>query len=208
MSETRKPLLFGDPTPDIQAKAEADNTRQREFGSDPFYIPGYSELVKVNDIAAGVRTFSGQGLEETEKRKYYKRFGTSPRPLPLHFMPVRIRGADGKASTSADIQADQWKLQGYRPATKEDFEEGGIAAREGFEPPTAMSETADGHYQAWDTELWVVDGERHRLNERQKKADADWLENVEYDGGLPESLVESATRDDAGERLVTYNPNE
>lgn len=207
MSETRKPMLFGDPTPDIQRKAEADATRRSEFATDPFYIPGYSELVKANAIGSAVQTFSGQGIDESEKQDYYKRYGTSPRELPFHFMPVRVRGPGGGGSTQADIEADTWKNLGYRPVSAEDFEEGGKLAQAGFGKPTAMTETADGKFTSWDTELWVVDGERHRINEAQKQAEADWQEGLTMDPEIPDALASEPTREDAGQRPLQYDPN-
>jgi hypothetical protein len=89
---------------------------------------------------------------------------------------VRAVGADGGPSFNANVRLSEWQRLGYRPVTKDDFASAGLLGELGYKPPPASQLTPEGHYRNWDSELWVVDGDRYRQNESRKEEERRLLE--------------------------------
>ena len=163
---SNKPLRFGE-----EAAAD-DIPRQTAALGDPGYhidvnyIPGYTEHVMSNDMENAIQTDS-TGMSGKTKREYFKRFGVAPSPLPFHFVPVRVLNAANEP-LQGNQQLMNYQRLGYSPAKEADFREDGIFGRLGWKQPPAFVITADNRYRNWDTELWYVDGDRHRHNLRLK----------------------------------------
>jgi len=163
---SNKPLRFGE-----DAASDDIPRRTEELGSpgydlDVNYIPGYTEQVMSNDMEKAIQTDS-TGMSEKTKRHYYKRFGVEPKPLPFHFVPLRVLNTASEP-LEGNQQLMNYQRLGYRPAKEEDFREDGIFGRLGWKQPPAFTVTADGRYRNWDTEYWYVDGDRYRHNQRLK----------------------------------------
>lgn len=178
MSENndKRPVLFGDEqTASDRHTAqmmERDVAQNQKLGS---YIPGYTEQQMANDIAKGTEFASGgeiHGLGESDKRKYYERFGTEPEPLPFVFKPVRTTTASGEGENITISQnLQQFKRRGWRPAKAEDFEEGGKFARLGWGKPPGFQRQPDGTLRRWDTTLYYIEGETYRRLQSDKHVD-------------------------------------
>lgn len=176
---SKRPILWGNQTTDTEAVAGIEGTFLFEE-RDPSYVPGHGEIVMANDIAKG-------HLPEHEKRRYYERFGTGPKALPMDLAWVRVSGVDGNRSYNADISAADWRRKGYRPATLDDLK------KQGWEvPPTAHVE-ADGTIRREDVALWIVDGDRARaLEAYQARVNAEFhaIQAREAHDGTPISVAE------------------
>ena len=122
---------------------------------EPSYIPGYSELVQANDIAATDDHVWYEQHRETKhtKEHFYGVIGSNPKPLPVRFMWLRTQSVGGLHSADVANQLMEYERRKYRTARyPEDFEPHGF----GF-PPAAHKE-ADGTIRRDDVTLYVVDG--------------------------------------------------
>lgn len=172
-SDSKRPVVFGDETTasdrHTARMAERDVSQAQKLGS---YIPGYTEQVQANDIASGTEFASRgeiHGMDESEKRKYYERFGTEPQPLPYRLKPVRTSTADGEGENITISQNLQnFKRRGWRPAKAEDFAEDGKFGRLGWEKPPGFEAQPDGTLRRWDTTLFYIEGEQYRRLQEQK----------------------------------------
>lgn len=170
-----KPLHFGESDePDLARIAASSG--EAGYHIDANYIPGYTEQVMANDISKAVRTPEGGGFGEQTKQEYYRRFGCEPKPLPVHITWIRATGTDGGPSFNANTRQAEWTRLGYRPVTKDDFKPDGLLGKLGYKPPPAAQLTPDGHYRNWDSEAWVVDGDRYRQNQARKEQEKNILE--------------------------------
>lgn len=172
-SNDKRPVLFGDEETasdrHTARMSERDVSQSQKLGS---YIPGYTEQLQANDIAGGVQFASGgeiHGLDESDKRQYYERFGTEPRQLPYRFKPIRTTTPSGEGE-NVQISQNLWnfKRRGWRAAKKEDFEEGGKFHKLGWEMPPGFQVQPDGTLQRWDTTLFYIEGEKYRRLEAEK----------------------------------------
>lgn len=180
---SKKPILWGTATTDTEAVAGIEGTFLYEE-RDPSYVPGHGEIVMANDIAKG-------DLPESEKQKYYARFGASPQQLPADLCWVRTTGINGARSYTADVSAAEYRRLGYRPCKVEDLESLGWGI-----PPTAHVE-ADGTIRREDTALWIIDGARARaLEQYRARVNAEFhaVRGKNADDGTPIS-VKQETRE-------------
>ena len=184
---SNKPLRFGE-----EAASEDIPRRGAELGNpgyhiDVNYIPGYTELVCANDMEKAIQTDS-TGMSEKTKRVYYQRFGTEPKPLPFHFVPLRVLNTANEP-LQGNQQLMNYQRLGYRPVKEADFREDGIFGRLGWKQPPAFTITADGRYRNWDTEYWYVDGERYRHNLRQKEQED---RDLAFSNKVPDHFMSAA----------------
>jgi hypothetical protein len=158
---SEKPVLWGNNTTDSAQIHEEDNYAWEHF--TPGYTPGYSEVVKVNQLAQSTV------LTTAQKEKLYKELRARPRELPMRLKWVRVSGPDGGRSYNANVDLATWRRLGYRPCTIDVLTNAGMKV-----PPTAHVET-DGTIRREDVALWYVDAARARRNEiEQARINADF----------------------------------
>ena len=153
------------------SKTAAEQFQPDEFewqDNDSSYIPGYSEVIKANDINTSNR------LSDSEKEKYFKRFGTGPKKLPFQFVYLRMTNAAGGESHSAAVDRMVYRQAGYNICTKDDFEQlmeqyPEILKGTPWEAGSAILE-ADGTIRRLDSALFVVmtDNPRFRAWQRRR----------------------------------------
>lgn len=162
----KKPLILADEhTPD-ERFLESDTYVFEEHDSS--YIPGYSEVVKANDLSTSRR------MTSDEKDRYYERWGTGPRRLPIQFVWLRVSNAAGGASHSAAIDRMTYTQAGFTMCRKEDFESlmdqyPDLLRGRPWEEGSAVLE-ADGTIRRLDSALFVAltDDPRYKAWQRRR----------------------------------------
>lgn len=154
-----KPLLFADDVPAADKRAVELKYVREEF--DKFYIPGYSEVVKANDLSKNRAQIIDQAGQT--KQDYYQRWGTGPRDLPFEFVWVRVTDPAGRTTgTNIGIDRFHYTEKGYRPCTVQDFER----LKEKLPTldfPPAAEKAEDGTIRIQDSALFVVDTNDRRF---------------------------------------------
>lgn len=200
-----KPVILTDYDRQAMDDVEAliARNRQMEDDFDPYYIPGYTEVLKANEIKAADDFTWMERHRETHltKEKVLKTIGAEPRTLPVYFKPLRVQSADGAASSTVLSDMRPYAKWGYRPAIwPADFEQ------HGFGQPPGFVVRPDGTLHRDDLQLFVVDGraERARLEllarearERENMASFKSAEGVQF-AGTAEHYSET----------VNFNPEE
>lgn len=165
-----KPLLFTDTrTPEEKFDPSVIEN------ADTSAVPGYSNIVRANDIAkADDLTFREQhraalkpnGKQGLTKEDLYAQFGTGPKEIPIELSWERVVGPGGAHSYAADKQFAAAKAEGWEPITPDVLKEHGF----GF-PPTGHLES-DGLIHRNDTVLCYRSGKlgRRWAEYRQHKA--------------------------------------
>lgn len=173
----KRPVIFSDDQPDsldyVEEQVEANVRQTKRLSS---YIPGYTEQVEANDMAKGVQFGSGgeiHGLSESDKRSYYERFGTEPKPLPYVFNWLRVADHRGEQNMTVSQSLMNRRREGWTAAKKEDFLEGGKFAELGWGMPPAIDTVGpDGTLRRMDTALFYMKGDRYRRLEADKQSDS------------------------------------
>lgn len=168
----QKPVILPDYNTDTERAAIQTFNEQFFEQMDTSYIPGYTETVKANDIAA---TDDGTWYEQhkatgLKKEDVYKQIGANPRELPVRFMWLRVmdtNGIEGGAEVTKGLY--DYKRRGYRPAVEADLTGNGF----GF-PPAAYK--VGEAIRRDDLQLFVVDG---RAASAYDRALADYTRNLE-----------------------------
>lgn len=116
-----KPLLF----PEDYNTSKFD-PRSRT-ASDPSRIPGYSEIVKANDIDRAddleFRNAHKDSKDIKRKEDVYAKIGSKPSQLPVEFAWLRVNGPGGANSPTANAEVDSYMAdQGFIPCTKDRFD--------------------------------------------------------------------------------------
>lgn len=170
-----KPLVFPD---NRSASDRFDPANVR--GHDPSYIPGYSEIVQANDIAASdeLKFLNAHaGTRTKRKEDIYKLIGTGPQQLDVQFSWQRVVSPNGGNSYSASVQLMNAAQEGWRLATIEDLQNRGFGL-----PPTAHR---DGEMiRRLDTALYIRDGEVARKWERFRAEEAARAEGSSFPAHL------------------------
>lgn len=171
-----KPLLYSDERSD----AERFDPKRFRGSLDPSRVPGYSEIVRANDIDKADDLLFREQNNYT-KEEAFEIVGAEPQPLPVEFQWLRVSGPGGADSSTAAREIDNKKNQeGFRLATSEDLERHGY----GF-PPTAR-EAEDGSIRRGpDVALFIRSGEVARMWKRHKAEEAARAEGAQ----LPESFT-------------------
>lgn len=196
-NEAGKPAIFANYEAD---PVQAFDPRGYEI-DDASWIPGYSEIVRANEIAAADDHVWNTQHYETgiTKKQMYQVIGADPRPLPVVFRWLRVVGINGGNSPNADRDRRPFTDRGYRPVRKEDLEQWGI----GF-PPTAHVD-ASGMIRRDDVALFVVDGRREKSFrdwERQQIAEAEATsQRAGKDTGV--AITSEAER---GQEMISHRP--
>jgi len=174
-ADKNKPAIFANYVPDDE---QAIDPRGFEL-DDPSWIPGYSEIIQANEIAAAdplvwANQHAGTGIT---KEKMYQVIGATPRDVPVTFRWLRVTGPDGGNSYNADEDRAQYVERGYRAVRKQDLENWGLGL------PPAAHIGADGMIRRLDTALFVVDGKREKaFQEWQARMTAEAENRVERQG--------------------------
>ena len=189
----KKPLVLADDTP-VDQRFQAEQYTWEE--QDASYIPGYSEIVKANDIATSER------LSTEQKERYYQRWSTGPRRLPFEFVYLRMTNAAGGVSHSAAVDRMVYNQAGYTICKKDDF----LALKDRF--PEILLGTPwdngsatlepDGTIRRLDSALFVVmtDNPRYLAWQRRRAE-----ENTRAESGIaaPVGPGGYVTTEDAGQ---------
>lgn len=159
-------LILSDDTPAVEKMQPGEDYEWTDHDSS--YIPGYSEVVKANDLDMSKR------IPQSEKEKYFKRFGTGPRKLPFEFVYLRMTNAAGGKSHSAAVDRMVYQQAGYSICTKDDYMElmeqyPEILKGTPWEAGSAILE-ADGTIRRLDSALFVVmtDNPRYKAWQRRR----------------------------------------
>jgi len=180
-----KPLLFGDKQGDTERAAMSNPFLGDAL--DPGAVPGYSEKVRANDVAAGRLTAS-------QREAALKAIGAEPGKLPVRLAWVRAAGLDGNVNGNVLVAASEFQRQGYRPATKEDLEAHGYTL-----PPSAHI-AADGTIRREDVALWITDGAHAEQLDRWRKEMLDDFHAIKpsegADTGTPIEVLEYTRESD------------
>lgn len=152
-SEPGKPALFANYTAD-------DNPTFDPTGyevEDASWIPGYSEIVRANEIAKADDFVWAVQHEKTgiTKKQIYEVIGAQPQELPVEFAWLRVMGLDGGNSANADRERASYTKRGWRIVTVDDLKNWGLGL-----PPQAH--VSGGMIRRDDVALFVVDGRRER----------------------------------------------
>lgn len=189
-----KPALF----PENYDTSRFDPSRRA--GSDPSRIPGYSERVQANDVAAAddlmFRNAHRDAKNISTKEDVYRQIGTSPGKLPVEFAWLRVNGPGGANSPTANAEVDSYMTdQGYIPCTKDKFDL--LAAEYGYSFNSAAWRVAeDGTIRrGYDVALFYRRGD---VAEMWKKALAEEAARLEG-ASFPQQL---SARDAAAETFV------
>jgi hypothetical protein len=153
MSE--KPFIFPDAQSDLERFNEI-NIDAVSGGFDSSYIPGYSEIVKANEIAASNDLEFAQAHKDAvsgarTKDDWYKIIGARPQKLPVYFKWLRVTSVSGDRSYNADVEVAQHQRRGWRLATDDDL------GSHGWGLPPAGILGADRYIRRLDTALFVID---------------------------------------------------
>lgn len=110
-----KPLLFADERSDAE---KFDPARHRGH-LDPSRIPGYSEIVQANDIAASDALIFRDRNKMTQEDAY-RIIGAEPQTLDVEFQWLPVSGTAGAPSDAQARALDRYQTQeGFRLATEE-----------------------------------------------------------------------------------------
>lgn len=176
--------------------------RQLEDSYDPYYIPGYTEIMKANEIeAADPHVWHERyGKTNITKESVLKGIGANPRPLPVNFVPLRAAGADGANNANVNRDLMPYSRWGYRPAKwPEDF------TQHGFGQPPGYTVRHDGTLHRDDLQLFVVDGRAERARQETLAREARARENPESKNG---SGVEFMGTTEQYSETVNFNSEE
>lgn len=180
-----KPTLFSDKR---SALERFDPYKLRDL--DPSRIPGYSEIVRANDVAKADDLLFRDAHREhktiSTKEDAYREIGAKPRKLDVEFRWLPVSGVAGGALPYAlRGQVDKYRQMGFdvvkldatKAAANPDEAFGEIFPGYGF-PPAAHIE-ADGTIRRGpDTALYVRNGEVARRWEQYEAEQAANRENA------------------------------
>lgn len=157
---------------------------------DSTYIPGYSEIVKANDIEkADDLQFQVQHQKTgITKQKLYKLVGADPRPLPFVFRWLRATGVDGTVNSNVArdlLEYTRKERGGYRIVNWFDDEEKLFKPNGWGFPPAARLDRTDGTIRLDDLALYVVDGRAERAWENWV---AEHTRDMESNPGSPDGV--------------------
>lgn len=192
-----KPLLWGDTRSDVE---RFDPKLHEAHGSDPSRIPGYSEIVQANDVAAADElTFRNHqqrfGLTGKIKKQedVYRLIGAHPQELPVEFKWLPISGPTGGAlSPTAANQLDRYTNKEGFSLVKVDLDDPATDFSNQFYgygfPVTGRVEGDGSIRRGPDVALYVRSGEVARMwkqhyEERAREMDA---------AHLPESFTKGS----------------
>ncbi|MDX1486701.1 MAG: hypothetical protein R3268_00770 [Acidiferrobacterales bacterium] len=136
-----KPLMYGDPTAEVQRLEELDAIEAD--GWDWSYVPGYSEKKRINDLLKGLRDQNIKPIQRTAIIKSLDRLGYDPRrdgvqPLEIPRLQwIRVSDVRGRDVAARDMQEWLGRL-GYRFVTRANLETWGF----GF-PPAGHDDGGD-----------------------------------------------------------------
>ena len=191
-----KPFLFSD---DRSAVDRFDPYLVRDL--DPSRVPGYSEIVKANDIARADDLEFRKAHEANPyiktKEDAYKSIGAAPRTLEVEFKWLPVSGVAGSNLPYAlRGQSDQYRQQGFQPVLLDLSKNAEVAFGELFPgygfPPTAHVE-ADGTIRRGpDVALYVRSGEVARRWAQYELDEAARRENASHKAGVLNADGESA----------------
>jgi hypothetical protein len=172
-----KPIIFSD----TRGDAEKFDPRLHAGNLDPSRVPGYSEIVKANDIARADPLIFREKTGMTQEEAYAK-IGAKPQELAVELAWLRISGPGGAESHSAARELDRAVYQeGFRLCSKEDLEGHGY----GFPPAARPAE--DGTIRRGpDTALYIRSGEVARKWEQYLAEETARLEGA----AMPHTLTE------------------
>jgi hypothetical protein len=176
--------------------------RQLEDSYDPYYIPGYTEIVKANEIANADDHVWHERYSKTDitKAKVLAGIGANPQPLPVNFTPLRVSSADGTSNANVTRDLMPYSRWGYRPAIwPEDF------TKHGFGQPPGYTVRQDGTLHRDDLQLFVVDGRAERARQESLAREARARENPESKNG---SGVEFTGTTEQYSETVNFNSEE
>lgn len=188
MAKGQKPVILNDVNLGAEDEESFDFAGHFDRTEDPSYIPGYSEQVQANDIAATddhiwyqqhlASGEDGRPQDGQTKEDVYKQIGRHPAPLPVEFMWLRTQDAAGLHSAQIAKDLMEYDRRRYRVAVwPNDFEPHGY----GF-PPAGHKE-ADGTIRRDDVTLYVVDGRAARAFKKAQQDYTQQLENPKGSGG-------------------------
>ena len=152
--------------------------------NDPYYIPGYTEQCKANDVEkADDFRFREQHQSDgiTKQKLYDEVIKCQPRALPYVFSWLRVIGIDGTANANVVRDMYEYTKRGYKKVNWHEDQERIFSANGWGMPPGAVIE-ADGTVRRDDLALFVVDGRAERAWEK-------WL--AEYTASLESSKSEN-----------------
>jgi hypothetical protein len=176
----KKPVILPDYRAESQDEIEAliARNRQLEDSFDPMYIPGYTEIQKANAIAEVDDLVWRETHPGVSKEDEYRKLGTHPQPLPVHFQAVRVAGMDGTHNANVSRDKAEYDRWGYEPAKyPEHFQP------HGFGQPVFYTVQADGTLRREDLQLYVVDARAARARELSIARRTAELENPESKDG-------------------------
>lgn len=192
---SKKPVLFDTNALNDQQIASETNPLVIEH-MDPAWVPGYSEVVKANDLS------QSKILSDADKAVYYRRFGSGPKKLKYEFAWLRMVGPSGTVSYRADADRMQWSARGWRPVIVDLADPMKYLSTLGITavPPAAHVEP-DGTIRRLDDALFYVDTEDPRyvaakLQEAAEKALA--AGTVENTVGANSYVPIEAKREESG----------
>lgn len=200
-----KPLLWSD---DRSALERFDPNKVRDL--DPSRIPGYSEIVKANDISKADDLEFREAHRENvggirTKEDAYKAIGAAPRKLRYEFKWLVVSGPSGGAIPYAlRGQMDKYRQQGFEPVTIDAGKDPEVAFREVFPecgfPPNAHVEADGTIRRGYDLALYVRNGEVARRWEAYEAEQVAKRENayrtpriVAKDGESAEAILEETS---------------
>lgn len=153
-----KPFLHG---ADYAAELDRQISREETMSNDPGWIPGYSEQVRVNELARidieqrnfttarEIKSKDGKQLRE----HYYAMYGVEPRTLPVRFKWVRVADSKGEQNENVRRDLQTYLDEGWTFASKEVLATHGYGTRESWN-------IVDGTIRRGDVALMFVDADR------------------------------------------------
>lgn len=171
-SSPSKPAIFADDRPDEERFSPALHRGHL----DPSRIPGYSEIIRANDIEKAddllFRDRNGMTKEDV-----YRLIGAKPQTLDVEFAWLPVSAAGGAPSQVQSRELDRYQNQeGFRLATEDDLSSRGF----GFPPLGRLAEDGTIRRGA-DTALFVRSGEVARAWNAHRKAEQAALEGTTID---------------------------
>lgn len=196
-SEPGKPAIFANYEPD---PVNTFDPRGYEV-DDTSWIPGYSEIVRANEIAAADDLTWNIQHRETgiTKRQMYEVIGAQPRELPVEFRWLRVVGINGGNSPNADKERAAFTKRGYRTVTRAELERWGLGL-----PPHAF-EDGSGMIRRDDVALFVVDGRRERAFKQWEAAQIAEIEGQSQRTGK-DTGVAITSETERGQEEIKHRP--
>lgn len=167
-----KPFIFPDTKNDIEKFHEA--AAEAAAGVfDSSYIPGYSEIVKANEIHAADDYEFHQAHRNAvsgarSKEDWYRIIGARPQPLEVYFNWFRVASVNGTNSYTADLEVANHTRRGWRLAKLEDD-----LLRRGYGKPPAAQIDASGAIRRLDMALFVIDAALEDRYQRLLRSEPD-----------------------------------